>query len=566
MTPSHFENKSLDLPRPWPAASIAIFVAILIQAFRIVTVTATNGETPFLSANDRSRWCTIAALAEDRSFVIDRFLEKRDSKGKTRTWYSIDMVRKPEADGTEHYYSSKPPLLSLIYACVCSPLSVLLNHRLSDAPFLVGRSLLLIVNLVPLALMWLAFANWIRTQTEDFWSRWILLSMVLFGTFLSTFANTINNHFPAAFFLIASLWTLECLIGKKGVRSDLRRESSMSDEASPCKRDLTPVFLLLILGFFAALTAAFELPALAWFCTVIGLVGLRIGVRPALITLLGGLPVAIAFAVSNYVAYGDLQPPYAHREILGQPLASVKLNKASTPTDSPALEDLRPVIDEAKLPIAEPFTIRSARRGDTWEISGTNVLFPAQRTRLAVVPSGDGWTLHRWNDWYDYPKSYWLPENKRGVDLGEPSRITYAIHVLIGHHGIFSLTPFWLVSLVGAIVVLLYPKADSDWWLGLAIAAVSLICIAFYLSRPLIDRNYGGVCSGFRWIFWLAPAWIWLSLHALERLRSSVLGRWFVMIAVAVSICSATYPWANPWQHPWPYAWLLELEGLRGSN
>jgi hypothetical protein len=550
MTPSHSVDTARISARPWPGASIAISIAIFIQAFRILTVSASNGETPFLSANDRSRWCTIASLTEDRSFVIDRFLEKRDSKGKTRTWYSIDMVRKPEADGTEHYYSSKPPLLSLIYACVCSPLSVLLNHRLSDAPFLVGRSLLLVVNLLPIALMWFAFANWIRRQTDDTWSRWILLSMVLFGTFLSTFTNTINNHFPAAFFMIASLWTLECLFSQ--AKHGSADHAGVAADARSLRRGLC----LLAVGCSAAFTAAFELPALAWFCTVIGLVGLRLGVRAAVLAVLGGLPVAIAFAVSNYVAYGDLQPPYAHREVLGPQLASVRIEQESPSTNPPEIKDLEPAIREAKIPMAEPFSIRSARRANTWEITGTNSQYPDQRTRLAVVPTSDGWTLHRWNDWYDYPKSYWLPENKRGVDLGEPSRIMYALHVLIGHHGIFSLTPFWWVSLVGAIVVLLYPKSASDWWLTLAISAVSLVCIAFYLSRPLIDRNYGGVCSGFRWIFWLAPAWIWLSGHALEKLRNSSLGRWLVMLAVAISVFSATYPWANPWQHPWPYAWL----------
>ncbi len=534
MTQSHQENKADIEPSPWPGASIVIAIAILIQAFRILTVTASNGETPFLSANDRSRWCTIAALAEDRSFVIDRFLERRDSKGKTRPWYSIDMVRKPEADGTEHFYSSKPPLLSVIYASVCSPLSVLLNRRLSDAPFLVGRSMLLIVNLLPLALMWFAFANWIRKSTDDNWSRWILLIMVLFGTFLSTFANTINNHFPAAFFMIASLWSLECLLMA-------RKQNALS---------------YLTLGCFVALTSAFELPALAWFCIVLGLVGLRIGVKPALLTALGGLPVAVAFAVSNYVAYGDLQPPYAHREVLGPQLANIKARETLNATSEPSMSELSSIVSDGKLPIFEPFALRSARRSRTWELSGTNPQYPTQRTRFAVVPTSDGWSIHRWNDWYDYPKSYWLPENKRGVDLGEPSRVQYAFHVLIGHHGIFSLTPFWFVSVIGAAIVLIHPTSNTDWWITLAIATVSLVCIAFYLSRPLIDRNYGGVCSGFRWIFWLAPAWIWLSVHALDCMHRFTMARWLVMIAVAISIFSATYPWANPWQHPWIYAWL----------
>ncbi len=534
MTQSQPEASTSNMPSRWSGASIAIAFAILIQAYRIFTVTATNKETPFLSANDRSRWCTIAALIEDRSFVIDRFLEKRDSKGKSRTWYTIDMVRKPEADGTEHYYSSKPPLLSAIYAAVCSPLSAVLNHRLSDAPFLVGRALLLIVNLLPLAMLWFAFANWIRRSTEDTWSRWVLLSMVLFGTFLSTFSNTLNNHFPAAFCMIASLWSLECLL-------DQPKQSKVS---------------YLLLGFFASLTVAFELPALAWLCIVIGLVAIRIGVKPALLTVLGSLPVAIAFAATNYIAYGDLQPPYAHREVLGSQLATMKIAESPNPAEPPAMAELSTLVSEAKLPIAEPFALRSARRAATWEFSGTNPNDSKQPTRLAVVPTAAGWSIHRWNDWYDYPKSYWLPENKRGVDLGEPSQVHYAIHVLVGHHGIFSLTPFWFVSLIGAVFVLLRPKSSGTWWLTLAISTVSLICLLFYLTRPLIDRNYGGVCSGFRWIFWLAPAWIWLACQGLEIMRRSTVGRGLVMIAVAISIFSATYPWANPWQHPWPYAWL----------
>lgn len=522
-------------PTRWRGASIVIAIAIIIQAFRILTVTASNGETPFLSANDRSRWCTIASLIEDRSFVIDRFLEIRDSKGKSRPWYSIDMVRKPEADGTEHYYSSKPPLLSVLYAVVCSPLSVLLNQRLSDNPLLVGRSLLLIVNLLPLGILWIAFAGWIRRSVEDNWSRWMLLSMVLFGTFLSTFNNTLTNHFPAAFCMVASLWSLECLLD----------------------RPSQSVFAYLALGFFAALTAAFELPALAWLCTVIGLVGLRLGIRSAVLVASGALPIAMAFAVTNYIAYGDLQPPYAHREVLGAQLATVMSTQLPSLGDSPALADLRPVLFKSKLPIAEPMTLRSARRAQTWELSGTHPQHSEQKARLAIIPTKDGFSIHRWNDWYDYPKSYWLPENKRGVDLGEPSRMNYAFQVLMGHHGIFSLTPFWMVSLLGAVVLLGRTGSNHRWWLGLAVTVVSLVCIAFYLSRPLIDRNYGGVCSGFRWCFWLTPAWIWLAAPGLAAIRRSFWGRWLVMIAVLISIFSATYPWFNPWQHPWIYAWTL---------
>ena len=41
------------------------------------------------------------------------------------------------------------------------------------------------------------------------------------------------------------------------------------------------------------------------------------------------------------------------------------------------------------------------------------------------------------------------PELRSPIDQGEPSRALYAFHVLIGHHGILSLTPVWLLSAVG---------------------------------------------------------------------------------------------------------------------
>ena len=62
------------------------------------------------------------------------------------------------------------------------------------------------------------------------------------------------------------------------------------------------------------------------------------------------------------------------------------------------------------------------------------------------------------DNWYDYTyehngrvmESYW--KHPEGVDRGEPSPGVYALHVLVGHHGIFSLTPIWLLSVAGTLV------------------------------------------------------------------------------------------------------------------
>ena len=59
--------------------------------------------------------------------------------------------------------------------------------------------------------------------------------------------------------------------------------------------------------------------------------------------------------------------------------------------------------------------------------------------------------------WYEYEGSHWRmpPEGytKRGIDWAKlhETRAQYAFHVLIGHHGLFSLTPIWLLAVGGML-------------------------------------------------------------------------------------------------------------------
>jgi hypothetical protein len=524
---------------------VLVVVAAVVQLVRIFTVAATpHGETPFLSANDRSRWCTIASLTEDRSFVIDRFLDLRDSSNKFRTWYSIDMVRKTEADGSEHYYSSKPPLLSVMYAAVCSPIASLWNRRLSDAPLEVGRTLLVVTQWLPMTLFWIGCWIWILRCVNDSWQQMILLSFVLFGTFLTTFTNTLNNHLPAAISMAASLVLLRMVAGP-------------SAEPTTSWRSVRDCILL---GLTASFTAACDLPALAWAAILLPLVWLLTGSISRIAWMVFGmLPLAIAFAATNWIAYGDLKPPYAHREELGPKIATVPLSVANSDQSiqEPTSQDLNAIgkaLQVANERVLAPISIQSARRESTWEASFKTESDLSKR--FAVVRDGESWAIHQWNDWYDYPKSYWLPKNKRGVDLGEPSIVRYAFHVLIGHHGVLSLTPFWFLSLIGLAVILKHPSDRSSFFIALAIATVTAVCLAFYISRPLIDRNYGGVASGFRWMFWLIPAWFYFLPKGLESASRSSIGKVLVIIALIISVFWATIPWENPWQSPLVFTWL----------
>ena len=157
------------------------------------------------------------------------------------------------------------------------------------------------------------------------------------------------------------------------------------------------------------------------------------------------------------------------------------------------------------------------------------------------------------DNWYDYEGSYWHEEVRQGVDRGEPSRARYTFHALVGHHGVFSLTPIWCLSAIGLGMWATRRRTVPMPMLALGIAVMSIVCMAFYLMRPLIDRNYGGVTSGFRWMFWFTPLWLFAMLPSLDRISVSPSLRKLAYGLLAVSVLSTSYPGLNPWQHPWPY-------------
>ena len=64
-------------------------------------------------ANDRSRWASVAALVHYHTFSIDDIDTRR---GKEGNWGTIDKVYHADREGVERFYSSKPPLYSIILA------------------------------------------------------------------------------------------------------------------------------------------------------------------------------------------------------------------------------------------------------------------------------------------------------------------------------------------------------------------------------------------------------------------------------------------------------------------
>ncbi len=508
-------------------------VSCSIMLARIVsveskTVSPKKTHTPFLSANDRSRWCTVRSLVDEGTYAIDSMV-----KGKDKNWHTIDRVRHRGPDGQQHYFSSKPPLLPTLIAAEYWGLRQLTGTSIAQSPLYVGRILLVTTNLLPLVLYFLLLVRWIeRSATTDFGSI-LVFATATFGTFLTTFSVTINNHLPAAVSVLVAAYCAHRIWYDN--RHQLR--------------------YFVIAGCGAGFAAANELPALS----LLVLLGAGLMWKSPRQTMFGYLPavilVAIAFFGTNFRAHGDWLPPYAHRTD-GKDLHSFdagahlveELEAGKIP------DEIRKQLPAPLNKAARELGLRKRYAGTGWELSDKE-----QGKRYALVQKGDRLKLREWGNWYDFAGSYWTSDLPRGVDLGEKSRKTYALHVLVGHHGIFSLTPVWILSVVG-LAMMFGRGLSGQQALACLIFVLTVVCLVFYIGwRPVQDRNYGGVCSGFRWLFWFTPLWLMAMLPAADFFSKNRWLRWFAIVLLMVSVFSATYPWQNPWTHPWLFQYWESL-------
>lgn len=480
-------------------------------------------QRPFLSANDRSRWLTIRALVEHGAFAIDEYVT--DPKTYPN-WDTIDMVMHVDVDGTPHLYSSKPPLLSMLYAgpyWLAYKLTGAIRGTpitLSTHPYEIGRTIVWIVNVLPLIIYFWIISKSVERYGRTNWGRVFMVAAATFGTFITTFAVVLNNHLPAAVSAMIALYPA------LRIWYDGERRARY----------------FLVAGFFAAFTAACELPALSFFA----LLSIALLFRAPRQTLLLYLPpaaiVIAGFFAANWFAHHSLIPPYAHR-LHNNPSVAAD-NQPTTPSvtpPTPAAANPTPTATNSS-----PATT-AAPVADADHYEGT-----------LKLPTGQTVTLRgNTKNWYDYEftrtdgklvQSYW--RHPEGIDIGEQSIGKYALNVLVGHHGIFSLTPLWLLILPGLLVMAFGAEYRMPA-LSASIALISITCITFFILLPVDERNYGGMTSGFRWVFWLTPLWLLAVLPAADKLSRWLVGRLLSYLLLALSVLSASYPVWNPWVQPW---------------
>jgi hypothetical protein len=166
-----------------------------------------------------------------------------------------------------------------------------LNLNIRRDRLAVTRTILITINLVPFVLYLLLIARLIERLGTTDWGRLFVFTTACFGTFVSAFLGSLNNHTVAAMGALFAVY--QCL------------RLQLDDERRRWR--------FVLAGLFAGWTLCNELPAAALACgLMLWLVRLspRDAVRRALPAVL--LPVAL-YLFTQYLVVGSVVPTYSHR-------------------------------------------------------------------------------------------------------------------------------------------------------------------------------------------------------------------------------------------------------------
>ena len=433
-TPANNLTTDQSTRRALHAIVLALFAG-LASAFVLQSV-------PLQSANDRSRWSTVWSLVERGTYQIDDI----DAQPG---WRTIDKVRHRTSDAEDwHTYSTKPPLTPTLVAGLYSVIRKTTGLKLFKQTRQTTRVILLIINVLPMLLALWLFSRLLLRHSDNAPAGVLVLATACFGTLLTPFLTTFNNHTIAATGVLLTLcFAARILI--EGSRSSWH---------------------FALCGFFAMWTCCNELPA-ALFGLLFFAMLFRIDRKRTLTAFVPAALIPLAgFFITTYAATGGWKPFYMYY--------------------------------------------------------GTD----------KYVYTTDG------------VPSYWT--NPQGLDANTESPLTYLMHCVIGHHGILSLTPVFLLSLASLCRPKSWKHPVRPFLLPTVILTIAVL--GFYLTRTQ-NYNYGGTSAGLRWAFWLIPFWLVSMVPLVEHWWNRKPLRVVITVLFAGSVLSTSTAVSNPWQHPWLY-------------
>jgi hypothetical protein len=141
-------------------------------------------------------------------------------------------------------------------------------------------------------------------------------------------------------------------------------------------------------------------------------------------------------------------------------------------------------------------------------------------------------------------------KNAGGIDgLKEPKYI-YAFNTLLGHHGLFSMTPLYVFGLYELIRSI---KVRRLLGVSLVCAVTILGFLGFFIFRT---RNYGGWCVGMRWFVPIMPLLLLYFGLWVDRVRLSRPLWTAVLLAFGVSCFNVQDALSCPLQYSVWHNWL----------
>jgi hypothetical protein len=481
--------------------------------------------TPTFSSNDRSRWATVRALVDEghywigyREFHSDGTFSDHGFVITESAWFTIDKVLDPK---TGKFYSSKPPFLATLIAGEYWLLKHGFRCDIAKRPWpavLVG---LFTVNWLPLLIYFILLARLAERFGATDWGRIFVVAAGCFATMPTLFAITINNHTIAAcsaLFAICATLQAGGMLSRPVMPKDEseslegpRKHGTLTDDPNTVGGMLSRPEMAAIEGERAG--GPRKLGSPRWLNLV--LAGFFAGFAACC-----EMP-ATALAVALFVFL-----------LLRAPRQTVLY-----------------FLPAALVPVAAFFLTNYLAIGE-W--------FPVQTdTRSA---------------WYQYQGSNFKTDPSKigaSIDRLDESKPVYAFHLLLGHHGLFSLSPIWLLALVGMSIsmrqllragpmrVLSHgDERDNAALVGTLAFVLTVVVVVFYVFNT---NNYGGWTNGPRWLMWLTPLLLVALLPAADRMAPRRWARAIGYVLLAFSVLSVSYRDWNPWRHPWVYNFLESL-------
>jgi hypothetical protein len=137
-----------------------------------------------------------------------------------------------------------------------------------------------------------------------------------------------------------------------------------------------------------------------------------------------------------------------------------------------------------------------------------------------------------------------------GIDgLREPKWL-YAYNTLLGHHGLFSMTPLYCFGLYELVRSFKARRLVAE---SLVIAAVVVAFLTFFIWRT---RNYGGWCVGMRWYVPIMPLLLLYFGLWIDRVRITRLLWALVLLAFSVSCFNVQDALSSPFQYSVWHNWI----------